>query len=523
MAENEVPDFRQYVAEWSEDLELLRQNWLLNEGRFAAFAKDRGVPVSGAITGNPGEFSKRGWLTNDGTDYDGSPLFHPFRIYPFHRTLEACALRMAPVAPLQRDSVLRIAEKMLSLLPSSEHLSEIAQPWNSIVDLAVLLEPIYWPLITGRLSIGLGTAEKHEAQLEKYRKRALHLVESLNPDFWRKQHESLRIEAAWMDNNTELYLLLRLSTWDPRKELTGRISGALWIRHLAEVLRRAFENVHGGKWLEEDQAFGTWLPGGREREFGSQRPLDDVFRSKPYLAHSFGLFTGSSVRWFVEGPTEYYAVAEMLPEPSKFSIELVNLHGVIALDKDNIALKLGAWLGEDKALRRFSIISFDRDVGANEKIIRLQVERGNVVGFIAAHKPDFEFANFTIGELVEIAARLDEAHGISGGDLRNSDWTGISGGRQFEKKYEQVSARGSSGLKGEQWGRALARYAFEHPYREDNRAVRSFVAEMRAALNAWSSNYDYQKEQKFDPDTFELIDPRTSNARSGSAKGPAAL
>lgn len=505
MDQNEVPDLRRFLHDWSEDLNLLRQNWLLNENRFVTFTKERGIPTSGAITGNPGELFKQGWLTDDGVE-DGSPLFHPFRLYPFHKVLEVCALRMAPVAPLQRDSVLRIAETLLSRLPSSEEIQRVAWRWNNVADLAILLEPIYWPQIIGRLTIGLGTTEGHEALLAQYRKKALQLVKDLNADFWRKEHESLRRDAGWIDENSELYLLLRVATWDRRKELKGRVSGALWIRQIAEVIRRGMEEAHSEQWPEEDQAFGTWLPGGREREFGSTRPLDDAFQSKAYLAYNFGLRTGSSVRWYVEGETEYYAIAEIIPDPSAFGIEIANLRGVIARDKDNIALKLGDWLKEDRALRRFSMISFDLDLGTNAKIIRRLVKRGNIVGIVTAHAPDFEFSNFTLHELVEIAAELDEAHNFPGDDLRNADWTGIQGAAQFEKRYREISARGSSSLKGERWGRALAKYASKMPRREDTGEERPFVADVRAALHAWNSNYDdHRKRFEFDPVTFKLI------------------
>jgi hypothetical protein len=285
MDQEYTSDFRRYIADWAEHLEGLRQNPLLNPGRFVTFAKDRGIPLSGAITGNARTFFELGWLTSDGTDYDGKPLFHPFRLYTFHKILEACALRMAPEAPLQPDSVLRLTEKMLVCLPSSEEIAKLARQWDSIVDLAILLEPIYWPDITDRVSIGLfGSIEKHETQLLKYRELPQRLLKDLDQSYWREQHESLRRDADLIDGNSELYLLLRVGAWDRRKELNGRLSGALWIRHLAEVIRKGFEEIHSEKWLEEDQAFGRWLPGAREREFGSQRPLDDILRSKPYLA-----------------------------------------------------------------------------------------------------------------------------------------------------------------------------------------------------------------------------------------------
>lgn len=123
---------------------------------------------------------------------------------------------------------------------------------------------------------------------------------------------------------------------------------------------------------------------------------------------------------------------------------------------------------EDKALRRFSMISFDLDAPASVKAVRRQVEQENVVGFIAAHKPDFELANFAIQELAEVAARIDETCGVSGSAVRNADWAGVGSGRAFEEKYKAISARQPRGLKGEEWGRALAAYGVEHPKRSDD-------------------------------------------------------
>jgi hypothetical protein len=89
--------------------------------------------------------------------------------------------------------------------------------------------------------------------------------------------------------------------------------------------------------------------------------------------------------------------------------------------KGNAALKLTDMLTQDKLLRRFSIISFDLDVKANEKAIRQLVNNNYVVGSIAANRPDFEFANFTVQELADIAARMDESHGFSGAPIRKAE------------------------------------------------------------------------------------------------------
>jgi hypothetical protein len=319
----------------------------------------------------------------------------------------------------------------------------------------------------------------------------------------------LRIHAALVDDNGALYLLLRLSKWERREKLKGRTAGALWIRHIAETVRRAFEETRKEQWPEEDQAFGIWSSGGRTVAYGSERPLDDALESRPRLAFYFGLFTGSVVRWYVEGDTEYYAILSVLTEPPKAGIELVNLRGNIASARDNIALKLSDGLAKDRSLCRFSMISFDMDVSANVKAIRKHVKQGDIVGYIAAHRPDFEFANFALDELIEIAARIDTAHGISGDVVHRGNWTGVTCARGFEKRYLELSARRPTSLKGAEWGRAIVTYAIEHPRRSDDQSERPFWREIRAALQGRIAHYDYQKEHfQFAPDTFAVVDRR---------------
>ena len=104
--------------------------------------------------------------------------------------------------------------------------------------------------------------------------------------------------------------------------------------------------------------------------------------------------------------------------------------------------------------------------------------------------PDFEFANFTFQELVEVAAGIDEANGSSGEAVRNGDWTGIVNGRAFEERYKEISARRPRALKGKAWGEALATYADKHRNRPDNGSERLFVREIQAALQSRIAHYD---------------------------------
>ncbi|MFH0800938.1 MAG: hypothetical protein V2A78_00930 [bacterium] len=513
----ELPDLGPLLSEWADELGLLLQNSPLSESRFLSFAKDRGIRVSGVGTGDPGKFHKLGWLAQDGIDYDGTPLFHPFRIYPLHCILKVCALNIAASSTIYRDRMPKFLEAVLSCLPTLESIGVAALGWNRMVDLAILLEPVYWPIVTGRYSWSLSMKEDEFFALrDGYRSRVLKLVASLDAEQWRGVHESLRFDAYRMDENGALYLLLRLSPWSKREKLKGAVSGALWLRHIAEIIRRAFEEVHDIQWTEEDEAFGHWFPGARERAFGSDRPLDHELESRPYLAWEFGLFTGSVVRWYVEGETEYYAIREALPDAPKVGIELVNLRGNIETERDNAPLKLADGLKQDRALRRFSFISFDVDVSANVKAIKRQVEDGNVVGYIAAHRPDFEFANFSIDELIEIAALIDETHGISGEAVRTGDWSNITTGGDFAKRYLALSARRPRSLKGQEWGAAMARYAMEHPNRSDTGVERPFNEAIGAALRSRMISYDDQQGYSgFDPGTFESVDLTKRDTSAG--------
>ncbi len=135
---NEATNLQQYARRWSRDLELLRQNRLLDESTFIRFAKDRGLPAGGVTEGDPGDFHKRGWLRSDGTDDDGRPLFHPFRMYPLHRTLQRCSLGIQPSQSLRPNRMMELVKHLLSKLPALEEFEEAARRWNLIVDLALL-------------------------------------------------------------------------------------------------------------------------------------------------------------------------------------------------------------------------------------------------------------------------------------------------------------------------------------------------------------------------------------------------
>ncbi len=424
------------ISDWLGSILPILQNRLLDESGLIRFAKERGVEVFGVITGDPSKFCELGWLLPDDVSEPDRPRFHPFRLYQLVRLLDLCKLRISSSSTINRNHLPDFIKKVAKLLPSLDQISDYAQEARRVVDLAILLEPIYWPDITSRMSFSSDiTQQEYSRLVSAYKSQVVEQVHRLDLEEWRSIHERLRIQAAQLDPNGDLYLLLRLSPWSRRERLKGRVSGGMWLRHIAEVLRRGFEEAHGVLWPEEDQDFGYWVPGARMRIYGSDRPLDATGRTRPYLAFQFGMRTGSVVRWYFEGETEYFAVLEIIPGAAAGGIELVNLRGAIAGQRANAPMRLADSLAQDLEQRRFSMISFDADVPANVKSIRRMVEQDLVVGSIDANKPDFEFANFSLPELVEVAARLDESFETSGEALRTHDWTGISNSRDFSEEY----------------------------------------------------------------------------------------
>ena len=135
------------------------------------------------------------------------------------------------------------------------------------------------------------------------------------------------------------------------------------------------------------------------------------------------------------------------------------------------------------------------------------MEEKRVVGSIHPSTPDFEFANFDLPELVEVAACIDEAKGVSGDSVRRADWSGVSNGDEFETGYRAVSRRRPRSLKGRTWGEALGSYAGEHPTRSATDQERPYVAAVLTALRSRIAAYDFQKARRgFDPKTFAPID-----------------
>jgi len=311
--------------------------------------------------------------------------------------------------------------------------------------------------------------------------------------------------------NEKLYLLLRLSKWNCREHLKGRIAAALWLRHIAEVLRLGFEDVYEVHWKEEFEGGQKWPKEIGERLFGSHRPLDNELKTIPYLVSFFGLHKGSTVRWYIEGYTELGSISGFLSGAAgDYGIEIVNLKGCFGRIRGNakLVLDLRSSLEEDKRLKRFSMISFDTDNQETRKQISKLIKDKCIVGSLHPHSPDFEFANFSLEELIQALAQFDEESGYDSTPFKEPIAGIIENARHLEKFYCKLTLSNRTSLKGEDWGHLLGRLAKLTPFNSDGKK-RPIIEQISNAIRSRRARYDYHiANYKLNQESFilEVVD-----------------
>jgi len=444
-------------------------------------------------------------------------MFHPFRLLPLMQVLEMMSWRLSRTSLLHGDGVVKYAGDHVTHFEEwikGPRFLELLNWWNGIADLAILLEPIYWPSITwrtsGRIMIRAGEdpASEEGIQFREYKDKVLALLASIPKHEVAHAHMELRQEAAKLDNNHELYLILRASNWHKREGIEGQLGCAMWFRHIAEVLRHGFDELYEDRLVHEDEAFGHWYKGAREWVYGSEYPLENVAEMTRRILPHWGITSSPRVRFYVEGETEAGALEAGLEGLLGYGVEVVNLR----------AQGWSTWLRQelqnDVAAKRLSLFMLDDDQvdGLPEtearkrqdaiRSLRAHARDGLIVGVVFVNSPDLELGCFTLDELVQAIAYYEDAVGITGLEpLDASVFAGVRTGRELEERYCQV--RTARSLKGKSWGAALMRVAFEASDGESNPLVHAWACAARGV----STDHEVQQTRSpIDPDTLKNID-----------------
>lgn len=522
------------VLDHGEELEWFRQLNLQSESEFITWVRRIGVDAwSGYPNGDAEKLWSRGWLRADEAairhmsrlrfDEEPEPIqsldqslgiqhkpagrwkrhdltFHPFRMLPLMKVLEMMDWRLTRTSVLYGKGLVDYSRRHVnffrSWIKNPAFLPKLNW-WNGIADLAILLEPVYWPLVTNQSTriIRSGTNRLSEAEenshFPAYRSFALETAAKIPKVRIAEAHMNLRHAAGSLDDNHELYLLLRGSRWSKREKVLGKLGAAMWLRHIAEVLRHAYDELYDDRLAHEDEAFGYWYPNMREWAYGSEYPLENVPEMVRRILPHWGIAGSPRVRFYVEGETEEGALEAGLESSLGFGAEVVNLR----------AQGWGTWLRQelenDVAAKRLSLFMLDNDRSDAIRALKAHARDGLIVGMVFVNDPDFEIACFTKEELVKATGYYETEAGMSDLEpLKVEDFDGIITAKEFEERYCKL--RIAPSLKGKAWGAALMKVAFDSKRGEANRLVHAWACASRAITT------DYQAQKSRSP-----IDPAT--------------
>lgn len=196
----------------------------------------------------------------------------------------------------------------------------------------------------------------------------------------------------------------------------------------------------------------------RESWFGTDRPLDYPSFYKQRTLQRMGLDPSIRVNWYVEGSTELGYLQSALGSPRDCQVQILNRKGHFA---GKTVERIFEEVQADLEAERFTFISIDDDVKENVESVRRLVDNNLVVGFISVSKPDFEFANFDLAELIEAAIIFDGTDPKDPIDssslLENADWSEVLNGGSFSDHYVRLHRQTRRCPKGYRWGATLER------------------------------------------------------------------
>ena len=463
--------------------------------------------------------------------------FHPFR-FAVLRSLELLVPSITPVQMLYPKlyQVQKMMEICLRMIQAAQNNFQGTQYWNDVASLLVATESCFYQRIFHHLHIRLfqtrptprgwsqgddpdpivdASSKALQAEITQHWNEVANHYRTLDVDRLKQAHQNLCVQTRMLDSNTEVHTLLRLANEHLRLNLEGPLGGAMLLQTMAEVLRRAIEEVFLMQLQEEDE----WRDHTKEKLFGSKRLFDGDRNAVNELLRQRGLSYGPRLRWYVEGETEFCGLNDFFKTIGATDIEILNLRGQI-VQKNGLAFRES--LRSDIRMGIFSFVSFDKDVARNFQAVRAAAQQDQICGCFFVSSPDFEFANFDRSELQEIIWNI--AHERGADETKKSIFLDFTSSAMKGSTFMQGVERAASDIpelwdisKGEEWGKQLLQYALSHPNRL-NGEVRLCVRAIRQAFTSRTASYNYSRlHYRVDPQTGQPIKrdrPMTSQERS---------
>lgn len=442
--------------------------------------------------------------------------FHPDRVYVLHHINRTFGISIASTQFLSYEpgveNVARHELESLKRWSESDSICKCYDHWNNVAELTALAEPYTYGVVHYNDDPDTLTnlpKNNHFNRLAlAFKKTELGSIHSMRQD--------LVHSANSMDDNRSIHVLLRCMKPVERQKLKGHLGCAVHFLAMAETLRRMAELVNDISLPEEDEiGSGQWFPGARKMIYGTERIFDARTRTLREFLNHLGLDFAIKVRCYVEGPTEYGALAHAFQDQSQ--IQLINLAGGF-VERGGRGLAFSKSLEADKAAGIFSIILLDGDSSDNLRVVKKSAREERHFGLHYISNPDFELGNFSHDELVDIALQVPNIG--ESGEIYSPNFiehikrstAKISSGKEL---FRILSENGITHFsKSELWGQHLMRWAIDHPnfpcdhpnQGEERPVFRAAKVAIRAQQATFSGSL---ARYKIDPDTGQTI-PRTS-------------
>lgn len=523
-------DLHPFIVAHDEELYEFRQLSLLSESSFVSWCTDRDVPIAGVVARTDADlFWRKGWLRCDEIHVtkrswrqrlNSEPVYlkderrigeaaakigrwlryelqlHPFRFYTADQILKLMRWNLVRSNVLYAPGVLRYAKqyvKQFQRFRRSKIFLERIDEWNGVADLTIILEPLYWPIVTEWIRGGRARVDDESQEWQAYRDASLRLLESIPKGLVAGAHMDLRMQAALTDRNSEIYLLLRAMNWHHREQIKGRLGAAMWMRHMAEVIRHGYDELYEDRLVHEDEALGFWHKGARKWAYGSDYPLENIPEMVRRILPQRGLTSSPRSRFYVEGETEEALMRLALEGYIGYGIEVVNVAG-----------RWNSWLRSellnDLEAKRISLLMLDSDRKDFIRSVKALAREKLIVGMVFVNEPDLERGCFTDEELVQAIRNYEDAVGFQSGDPLNIEFLrGTNSGAELEERYQKLNRVRS--LKGKDWGESLLK-AIAKGATEENKLVHAISCGIRAI----TTNYEAQETRyRVDPETLKSV------------------
>lgn len=487
----------------SEKIDIPFITLVAQEGDYYIYCDERKVPhlengYGGAFADCPEKF-------------DNIELyFHPFRIYVLYHVVRGFESHTSTTQYLNDvNGLLRLAGRQVEQLDhwtSSEQCSELFEHWNQIAELSSLLDPISY----GRVfqSVRWSYPDTQESITEKrvnWRNRLEVFLRGIPSEEINDLRQELCRKAQLIDDNKMVHVLMRLMSNHERLKLKSSLGAAMLFNAMSEIIRRAVENMMGQFLPEEDEiGFGEWMDGARKRLYGTERILDASPQVRRDFLTSMGVDSGVKVRCYLEGETEMGAMIYALGDGAR--VEFINLKGQF-LEKRGKGLNFLGSLKNDLKAHIFSIVMLDADNDDNVRGIRKAAKDEAFFGRFFVASPDFEFGNFTLDELVDVAIGMEgpEKEMPTKNDVI-SRMQDVATGKDFFRGLKDLGL--DEVCKGEEWGAALMEYAIQH---QEFPPGHSRAGEVRPLFDAARvADYCQRAGYKRSLDNY-IVDPETGD------------